>query len=160
MALGQTQAPGVDKYHPQSFPHIFRNKVQVLKYSLKTHRYVFKYFIMFPPNNPVVLLPNKHVMSSLPPSPNWITSTLAIHYSGSMLQSFTWLVPGLVVGGEKRKSEKARLRKGINILIGTPGRVNDHAQNTQALKLDSVQWLVLDEADRLLDLGYEREITR
>lgn len=65
-----------------------------------------------------------------------------------------------MVGGEKRKSEKARLRKGINILIGTPGRVNDHAQNTQALKLDSVQWLVLDEADRLLDLGYEREITR
>ncbi|KAG8259140.1 ATPdependent RNA helicase [Homalodisca vitripennis] len=76
-----------------------------------------------------------------------------------LVKSFKWLVPGLVVGGEKRKSEKARLRKGINILVGTPGRINDHVSHTQALKLDCVQWLVLDEADRLLDLGYEREIT-
>lgn len=77
-----------------------------------------------------------------------------------MLQSFTWLVPGLVVGGEKRKSEKARLRKGVNVLVGTPGRINDHALHTEAARLDGVQWLVLDEADRLLDLGYEKEINR
>uniref|UniRef100_A0A1B6LZU9 ATP-dependent RNA helicase n=1 Tax=Graphocephala atropunctata TaxID=36148 RepID=A0A1B6LZU9_9HEMI len=77
----------------------------------------------------------------------------------SLVKSFKWLVPGLVVGGEKRKSEKARLRKGFNILVGTPGRINDHVSHTQALRLDRVQWLVLDEADRLLDLGYEQEIT-
>ncbi|XP_054271778.1 probable ATP-dependent RNA helicase DDX31 [Macrosteles quadrilineatus] len=76
-----------------------------------------------------------------------------------LIRSYAWLVPGLVVGGEKRKSEKARLRKGINILIGTPGRINDHMQNTKAVRLDWVQWLVLDEADRLLDLGYEKEVT-
>lgn len=63
-----------------------------------------------------------------------------------------------MIGGEKRKSEKARLRKGINILIGTPGRLCDHLIHTTHLKLASVKWLVLDEADRLLELGYERDV--
>ena len=52
------------------------------------------------------------------------------------------------MGGEKMKSEKARLRRGINILVATPGRLMDHIKNTGTLKLDKVQWLVMDEADR------------
>lgn len=64
-----------------------------------------------------------------------------------------------MVGGEKRKSEKARLRKGITILIGTPGRLIDHVQHTKALSLEKVSWLILDEADRLLDLGYEKDVS-
>nr|CAD7568969.1 unnamed protein product [Timema californicum] len=75
-----------------------------------------------------------------------------------LVKSFTWLVPGCFVGGEKRKSEKARLRKGINILVGTPGRLLDHVQKTESFRLDNVEWLVLDEADRLLDMGYEQEV--
>ncbi|XP_069676917.1 ATP-dependent DNA helicase DDX31 isoform X2 [Periplaneta americana] len=75
-----------------------------------------------------------------------------------LVKSFTWLVPGYLVGGEKRKAEKARLRKGITILVGTPGRLLDHVQHTKALRLDRVCWLVLDEADRLLDMGYEKDI--
>nr|CAD7444470.1 unnamed protein product [Timema bartmani] len=75
-----------------------------------------------------------------------------------LVKSFTWLVPGCFVGGEKRKSEKARLRKGINILVGTPGRLLDHVQKTESFRLDKVEWLVLDEADRLLDMGYEQEV--
>ncbi|GLG99734.1 Probable ATP-dependent RNA helicase CG8611 [Gryllus bimaculatus] len=58
----------------------------------------------------------------------------------------------------KRKSEKARLRKGITILVGTPGRLLDHVQHTRSLRLDKVQYLVLDEADLLLDMGYERDV--
>lgn len=73
-------------------------------------------------------------------------------------QSYTWIVPGCLIGGEKRKAEKARLRKGVSILVGTPGRLIDHMQNTRALKLDKVSWLVLDEADRLLDMGYEKDV--
>lgn len=69
-------------------------------------------------------------------------------------------MPGLLIGGEKRKSEKARLRKGITILIGTPGRLLDHAQKTKSLTFQKLQWLVIDEADRLLELGYERDIRR
>uniref|UniRef100_A0A023F7D5 ATP-dependent RNA helicase n=1 Tax=Triatoma infestans TaxID=30076 RepID=A0A023F7D5_TRIIF len=75
-----------------------------------------------------------------------------------LVRAFTWLVPGILIGGEKRKSEKARIRKGITILIGTPGRLLDHTKRTKSLSLRNVQWLVLDEADKLLDLGYEEAV--
>uniref|UniRef100_A0A8C3W1Z7 ATP-dependent RNA helicase n=1 Tax=Catagonus wagneri TaxID=51154 RepID=A0A8C3W1Z7_9CETA len=72
---------------------------------------------------------------------------------------FTWIVPGLLMGGEKRKSEKARLRKGINILISTPGRLVDHIKSTKNIHFGRIRWLILDEADRILDLGFEKDIT-
>ncbi|KAI9541748.1 ATPdependent RNA helicase, partial [Dissostichus eleginoides] len=75
------------------------------------------------------------------------------------LQPFTWIVPGVLMGGEKRKSEKARLRKGINILVSTPGRLVDHIKNTLVIAFSSVRWLILDEADRILDLGFEKDLT-
>uniref|UniRef100_A0AAR2JSY0 ATP-dependent RNA helicase n=1 Tax=Pygocentrus nattereri TaxID=42514 RepID=A0AAR2JSY0_PYGNA len=75
------------------------------------------------------------------------------------LQPFTWIVPGVLMGGEKKKSEKARLRKGINILISTPGRLVDHIKNTLSIAFSAVRWLVLDEADRTLDLGFEKDLT-
>lgn len=70
-----------------------------------------------------------------------------------------WIVPGIVIGGDKKKSEKARLRKGVNILVGTPGRLLDHLQNTRSFNVQSLRWLVLDEADRLLELGFEESMT-
>ncbi|XP_070374557.1 ATP-dependent DNA helicase DDX31 isoform X2 [Equus asinus] len=76
-----------------------------------------------------------------------------------LLKPFTWIVPGVLMGGEKRKSEKARLRKGINILISTPGRLVDHIKSTGNLHFSRVRWLILDEADRILDLGFEKDIT-
>jgi ATP-dependent RNA helicase DDX31/DBP7 len=69
-----------------------------------------------------------------------------------------WIVPGQVTGGEKKKSEKARLRKGMNILVATPGRLLDHLENTKSLEVDKVRWLVLDEGDRLMELGFEEDI--
>lgn len=68
------------------------------------------------------------------------------------------MVAGTVTGGEKRKSEKARLRKGLNILVATPGRLADHLENTEVLDVSRVRWLVLDEGDRLMELGFEEEI--
>ncbi|XP_029659402.1 probable ATP-dependent RNA helicase CG8611 [Formica exsecta] len=76
-----------------------------------------------------------------------------------LVKPFTWIVPGYVVGGEKRKAEKARLRKGCNILITTPGRLLDHIKHTKALRLNEVRYFVLDEADRMLDMGYEKDIS-
>ncbi|KAG0367060.1 P-loop containing nucleoside triphosphate hydrolase protein [Gamsiella multidivaricata] len=70
-----------------------------------------------------------------------------------------WIVPGIVIGGDKKKSEKARLRKGVNILVGTPGRLLDHLQNTKSFNVQSLRWLILDEADRLLELGFEESMT-
>lgn len=75
-----------------------------------------------------------------------------------LCHSFKWLVPGMLIGGEKRKSEKARVRKGITILIATPGRLIDHIAHTKCLSLKMIQWLVLDECDRMLELGYKRDV--
>ncbi|XP_006808945.1 probable ATP-dependent RNA helicase DDX31 [Neolamprologus brichardi] len=76
-----------------------------------------------------------------------------------LLKPFTWIVPGVLMGGEKRKAEKARIRKGINILVSTPGRLVDHIKNTLSIAFSAVRWLVLDEADRTLDLGFEKDLT-
>ena len=59
-----------------------------------------------------------------------------------LLRCAHWIVAGTVIGGEKKKSEKARLRKGLNILVATPGRLADHLDNTQVLDVSNVRWLV------------------
>mmetsp|Transcript_4764 Transcript_4764/g.7178 ORF Transcript_4764/g.7178 Transcript_4764/m.7178 type:complete len:655 (+) Transcript_4764:163-2127(+) len=65
------------------------------------------------------------------------------------------IVAGAITGGERRKSEKARLRKGLVILCATPGRLLDHLKSTEVLVRAHLQlsWFILDEVDRLLDLG-------
>lgn len=68
------------------------------------------------------------------------------------------IVPGLLVGGEKCKAEKGRLRKGINILIGTPGRLAYHLKETACLNTSHLSFLVLDEVDRLLDMGFKQSV--
>ncbi len=62
------------------------------------------------------------------------------------------------MGGEKKKSEKARLRKGVSILVATPGRLLDHLQTTASFKVEKLRYLVMDEADRLLDMGFEKDV--
>ena len=81
-------------------------------------------------------------------------------FSPPGLQSYAWIVPGVLTGGEKRKSEKARIRKGINILVTTPGRLLDHVSHTANITFNRVKWLVLDEADRLTDMGYEKDVAK
>ncbi|KAJ2744295.1 ATP-dependent RNA helicase dbp7 [Coemansia sp. BCRC 34301] len=71
-----------------------------------------------------------------------------------------WMVPGIVIGGDKKQSEKGRLRKGVTILACTPGRLLDHLENTKSFLVDNLRWLVLDEADRLLELGFEETLTK
>jgi len=78
----------------------------------------------------------------------------------SVLRCAHWIVPGIVIGGEKKQSEKARLRKGVNILVATPGRLADHLEHTEALDVSTVRWLVLDEGDRLMELGFEEDIKK
>lgn len=69
-----------------------------------------------------------------------------------------WLVSGLLVGGSTRTHDKARLRKGVPILVATPGRLLDHLQNTSSFQCSKTMFLVVDEADRLQDLGFEETI--
>ncbi|ORC85653.1 ATP-dependent DEAD/H RNA helicase [Trypanosoma theileri] len=69
-----------------------------------------------------------------------------------------FLTVGGIHGGENRHKEKARLRKGIPILITTPGRLLDHLKATSSFRVEETQTIVLDEADRLLDMGFEQAI--
>lgn len=78
----------------------------------------------------------------------------------SLLRCHHHIVPGIVVGGEKKKSEKARIRKGVNIMVATPGRLADHLENTESFDISQVRWLVLDEGDRLVELGFQETITK
>ena len=75
-----------------------------------------------------------------------------------LLRPLPWLVAGTVTGGAVKNHEKARLRKGLNILVATPGRLVDHLDNTEVLDVGNVRWLVLDEGDRLMELGFEEDI--
>lgn len=75
-----------------------------------------------------------------------------------LFRPWHWIVIGSVIGGESKSREKARLRKGINVLVATPGRLLDHMRNTQSFLYGACEFLILDEADRLLDLGFESEI--
>jgi ATP-dependent RNA helicase DDX18/HAS1 len=65
---------------------------------------------------------------------------------------------GLVMGGANRKAEADRLVKGVNILVSTPGRLLDHLQNTRGFNYQRLQLLVIDEADRILEQGFEEDM--
>jgi len=60
-------------------------------------------------------------------------------------------------GGKKISTEKDRIEKGIDIVVATPGRLFEHIQEGN-LKLDNINYFVLDEADRMLDMGFINEI--
>ena len=65
---------------------------------------------------------------------------------------------GIVIGGANRSAEADKLTKGVNLLIATPGRLLDHLQNTKGFIYKNVKALVIDEADRILEVGFEDEM--
>lgn len=64
---------------------------------------------------------------------------------------------GLVTGGKDVKYEKERVSK-MNILVGTPGRISQHLNESVGMETSNLQVLVLDEADRCLDMGFKKQI--
>ncbi|CUM52095.1 unnamed protein product [Debaryomyces tyrocola] len=64
---------------------------------------------------------------------------------------------GLVTGGKDVKYEKERVSK-MNILVGTPGRISQHLNESVGMETSNLQVLVLDEADRCLDMGFRKQI--
>jgi superfamily II DNA/RNA helicase len=65
----------------------------------------------------------------------------------------------VVFGGVDIKEQKAAVRAGVEILVATPGRLLDHVEQKN-LSLNTVEVLVLDEADRMLDMGFIPDIVR
>lgn len=62
-----------------------------------------------------------------------------------------------VYGGERIDLQIGNLKKGVNIVIGTPGRIHDLIRR-KVLKLQKIQYLVLDEADEMLDMGFKEDL--
>ncbi|CAB1113976.1 unnamed protein product [Ectocarpus sp. CCAP 1310/34] len=82
-----------------------------------------------------------------------------IHSMCRSLSQFTDIASALVVGGNKNlKAQEAELRARPDIVICTPGRMVDHLTNSASVHMDDVEILVLDEADRLLELGFQEEV--
>ena len=82
-----------------------------------------------------------------------------VHASIETYGKYMDLRSAVVFGGVKINPQITALRRGVDLLVATPGRLLDlHQQG--ALKLDQVETLVLDEADRMLDMGFIHDIRR
>ncbi|KAF3033943.1 ATP-dependent RNA helicase dbp4 [Didymella keratinophila] len=64
---------------------------------------------------------------------------------------------GLLIGGKSLESEREALTR-MNILVATPGRMLQHLSQTAAFQVDDLKMLVLDEADRILDMGFQKDV--
>ncbi|WP_315096534.1 DEAD/DEAH box helicase [uncultured Cellulomonas sp.] len=79
------------------------------------------------------------------------------------IQSFATHLPGLnvlaVYGGSPFLPQQRALARGAQVVVGTPGRVLDHLER-RTLKLDQVRFLVLDEADEMLRMGFAEDVDK
>ncbi|SCU96830.1 LANO_0E14466g1_1 [Lachancea nothofagi CBS 11611] len=89
------------------------------------------------------------------------TRELAIQVSdvGSKLSKFVSNINfGLAVGGLNLRQQEQTLRSRPDVVIATPGRLIDHIRNSASFNVDSVEILVIDEADRMLEEGFQEEL--
>jgi len=89
------------------------------------------------------------------------TRELAAQCVGMMstIAQFTKIRACLIVGGAKNvNAQAAELRTRPDVVVATPGRLLDHVTNSSGVTLDDIEFLILDEADRLLDLGFQEEV--
>ena len=77
---------------------------------------------------------------------------------GRQLSSFLDVSLALIVGGLSQSLQEAEMRKRPDIVVATPGRLIDIVRNCVSVGLDDVEILVLDEADRMLDVGFRDEV--
>lgn len=82
---------------------------------------------------------------------------IQIHKDAVLLGSHTGLVFGLAYGGTGYDTQREELESGVDILIGTPGRIIDYFKQ-HVFDLKACQVVVLDEADRMFDLGFIKDI--
>jgi ATP-dependent RNA helicase RhlE len=89
------------------------------------------------------------------------TRELAVQITDHLreLAGQTGVTGAAVYGGVAMGPQEAAFRRGVDVLVATPGRLLDHLQYPYA-RLRAVEWLVLDEADRMLDMGFLPDIRR
>ncbi len=84
---------------------------------------------------------------------------MQIHKDAEALAIFTGLNNVVVFGGMDHEKQRAALQQKVDLLIGTPGRVIDYSRGS-TLDLGKVEILVIDEADRMLDMGFIPDVKR
>lgn len=84
---------------------------------------------------------------------------IQIHKDAEALSCFTGLNNLVIFGGMDYKKQRDRLEKPIDILVGTPGRIIDYSRSG-FLNLSRTEILVIDEADRMLDMGFIPDVRR
>ena len=77
----------------------------------------------------------------------------------AMYAKYTQLRSTVVFGGMDMKPQTAELKKGVEVLVATPGRLLDHIEAKNVV-LNQVEYVVLDEADRMLDIGFLPDLQR
>ena len=82
---------------------------------------------------------------------------MQIHQDAELLGQYTGLTLGLAFGGIDYEKQRQHLEEGVDVLIGTPGRIIDYFKQ-RVFDLRHVQVLILDEADRMFDLGFIADI--
>jgi ATP-dependent RNA helicase RhlB len=80
-----------------------------------------------------------------------------IHHDAEILGQYTGLTLGLAFGGVDYDRQRHHLEQGVDVLIGTPGRLIDFYKQ-RVFDLRAIQVLILDEADRMFDLGFITDI--
>jgi ATP-dependent RNA helicase DDX27 len=84
--------------------------------------------------------------------------TQQCHSMIGKLSQFTDITCCAIVGGLSTSGQAQELRSRPDIVVATPGRLIDHVRNSQSVDLDDIEILILDEADRLLELGFMDEV--
>ena len=82
-----------------------------------------------------------------------------VHDSVNLYSRYVPTRAAVVFGGVKINPQMMKLRKGLDVLVATPGRLMDLYQQN-AVRFNEVEFLVLDEADRMLDMGFIRDIRK
>jgi ATP-dependent RNA helicase RhlB len=87
------------------------------------------------------------------------TRELAVQIANDaeVLGKYTGLTTGIAHGGTDYEKQRRHIQEGVDLLIGTPGRIIDYFKQG-VFKLDQVEVAVLDEADRMFDLGFIKDI--
>ncbi|KAJ3882306.1 DEAD-domain-containing protein [Lentinula edodes] len=67
---------------------------------------------------------------------------------------------GIVMGGANRRAEEEKLTKGVNLIVATPGRLLDHLEGTKGFIFRNLKALIIDEADRILEIGFEEQMKK
>ncbi|KAK9127345.1 hypothetical protein Syun_016142 [Stephania yunnanensis] len=104
--------------------------------------------------------PSPHQVMGLILSPTRELSSQIYNVAQPFFSAIPKVKPVLLVGGSGIKADVNKLEaEGANLLIGTPGRIYDVMERVESLDFRNLEILILDEADRLLELGFQKQIT-